>query len=381
MTAICIASKCLAYNATLGGHIWVYLNWALGCQLAGYDVVFLEALGANGITETTREAISRLHGVLKDTGLNADISLIRWDADQSKYIPECELIDDKTIHLQEAVDNSDLLLDFLYDLPADIICRFHRSALIDIDPGLLQMWINEGQLNVASHDFWFTIGESIGKPGSLIPDCGQRWGHTHPPVALESWPIVATKTNGFYTTVTNWWGDWVRLGNDVFNNEKRTSFIECIDLPSHANANLELAIFSGPGMDADIDEFTSKGWKIRKSEDVSDTPQAYRSYIQNSRGEFSCAKPSCIRFQNAWISDRTLCYLASGKPAIVQHTGESQFLPNGKGLFRFRTPSDAIEAFQTIEADYETHARHARALVEEYFEAEQVVSRVLERAL
>jgi len=123
------------------------------------------------------------------------------------------------------------------------------------------------------------------------------------------------------------------------------------------------------------------GWKLREAWDVSATPEQYRAYIQGSRGEFSCVKPYCIQFANAWISDRTLCYLASGKPAVVQHTGASRFLPDAEGLFRFRSMDEAVQALAAVEADYERHCRSARSLAEQYFDGRSVVARVLERAL
>ena len=123
------------------------------------------------------------------------------------------------------------------------------------------------------------------------------------------------------------------------------------------------------------------GWRVREAWDVSSTLEAYRAYIQRSRGEFSCAKPAYVRLETAWISDRTLCYLASGRPAVVQHTGRSKFLPDGEGLFRFRSLDEAAAALCAAEADYEYHCRQARALVEEHFDARRVVARVLERAL
>ena len=85
--------------------------------------------------------------------------------------------------------------------------------------------------------------------------------------------------------------------------------------------------------------------------------------------------------RDAWISDRTLCYLASGKPAIVQHTGESRVLPDSEGLFRFRDIDEAVGALATVEADYHRHSRLARRLVEERFDAEKVIPHLLERAL
>jgi glycosyltransferase involved in cell wall biosynthesis len=125
----------------------------------------------------------------------------------------------------------------------------------------------------------------------------------------------------------------------------------------------------------------SHGWRIRHSRDVAGTPEMYQAYIQGSRGEFSCAKATCMKFQNAWISDRTLCYLASGKPVVVQDTGPSAYLPSGEGLFRFSTLGGAVEALASINAEYERHCRAAREIAEAYFDAGQVVERLLNCAL
>ena len=111
------------------------------------------------------------------------------------------------------------------------------------------------------------------------------------------------------------------------------------------------------------------------------TPDDYRTYVQRSRGEFSCAKPFYIRLETAIMHDRTLHYLASGKPAVVQYTGPSKFLPDAEGLFRFRNLDEAAGALAALESDYDRHCRLARALAEEYFDAAKVLQRVLERAL
>ena len=114
---------------------------------------------------------------------------------------------------------------------------------------------------------------------------------------------------------------------------------------------------------------------------MSATPDMYRAYIRQSKGEFSCVKPYCPQFVNSWISNRTVSYLASGKPVVVQHTGPSRFLPDADGIFRFRSLDEAARALRAVEADYAQHCRSARALAEEYFDGRRVVSRVLEHAL
>jgi hypothetical protein len=123
------------------------------------------------------------------------------------------------------------------------------------------------------------------------------------------------------------------------------------------------------------------GWRLREAWKIASTPIDYQNYIQESRGEFSCVKPSCIRFQNAWISDRTLCYLASGKPAVVQHTGQSRFLPDSEGLFRFRDLNEAVRYLDIVELSYDHQSRIARKLAEEHFDARKVVKKVLEKAM
>src|SRR5439155_3636150 len=151
----------------------------------------------------------------------------------------------------------------------------------------------------------------------------------------------------------------------VYENTKRVAFLEFADLPNQTDQPLEQTLYLRTGKDAEERRDLEKtGWRIRHSGEVAGTPEQYQSYIRNSRGEFSCAKRSCMEFQNAWVSDRTLCYLASGKPVVVQHTAASRYLPNGAGMFRFTTIEEAAEAFEAINADYERHCRAARAIVE-----------------
>ena len=152
-------------------------------------------------------------------------------------------------------------------------------------------------------------------------------------------------------------------------------------MPRHTTQPLELALDLADG-DADARRLLEgRGWRVRHAREVARTPEMYRSYIQGSRGEWSAAKPSCLRFQNAWVSDRTLCYLASGKPSVVQDTGPSAFLPNGEGLFRFQTVAEAAAALEAVNADYERHCRAARELAETHFDARKVVERILANTL
>ena len=296
-------------------------------------------------------------------------------ASQASLVGECEL--------PRSWRSADLLLNFNYQLNQEVVSAARRSALVDIDPGLLQFWISRGFISPAAHDSYFTTGETIGKRSDLIPDCGIEWLPIRPPVSLDLWPYTYAADAETFTTVSTWWGerDYVGDPESYYDNTKRTAFFDFVDLPHHTRQPLELALFLAESDESDRRTLEDRGWRIRHSPDVAGSPEEYRAYVQESRGEFSWAKASCMKFQNAWISDRSLCYLASGKPVVVQDTGPSSFLPDGEGMFRFKTPTDAARAFDTINADYEHQCRLARRLAEEYFDADAVVTGILEQAL
>lgn len=377
---VCLRARTLGYVEG-GGNLWVYLNWALGLRALGCQVIWLEPAGADSPPAQLRGALGQLKKRLAEFGLGDCLTVCSLSQD-----PLPASVYDEVLAPGE-VPVADLLLDLDYVTPPELlgmrrVIGFRRSALVDIDPGLLQLWVSGGEIDAAPHDLYFTIGETVGTPSARFPDCGLEWHYTPPPIFLDEWPVADACDDAPYTTVSHWWGGgWVAHGGEVFNNDKRVSFEEYLDLPARTSARLELALCLGDEEAAERRRLEAHGWRVRPSWEVSVTPEDYRRYIQRSRGEFSCAKPSCMRLANAWISDRTICYLASGKPAVVQHTGDSRFLPDGEGLFRFRTPQEASDAFVAIEGDYAHHTRSARALAEEHFDARKVVRAVLERAL
>jgi hypothetical protein len=372
---ICLAPAHTIAYPNGGGHFWVYLQWALGLRALGCEVIWLEQIDPAEPVEETQRNVT----IVRER-------LARWDlANGLAFTTPAGATppgDVATGALDfETVAQADLLLNLWHSLPAEVVRRFRRSALIDTDPGLLQTWMTNGSVNVAPHDVYFTIGETVGTPRARCPDCGVQWIYTPVPVFLPEWPAVPPDGAAAYTTVAHWWGGKFEHDGTTFWNEKRVAFLDYLELPARARVPLEVAVCLAQCFDEFRQLMEPKGWRVREAWDVSSTLEAYRAYIQRSRGEFSCAKPAYVRLETAWVSDRTLCYLSSGRPAIVQHTGRSKFLPDGEGLFRFRDLDEAAAALCAAEADYEYHCRQARALVEEHFDARRVVARVLERAL
>ena len=285
------------------------------------------------------------------------------------------------LDLDTAAAQADLLLEFPYDTPLHVLKRFRRSALLDIDPGLSQVWISKGRKRLTPHDVYFTTGETVGQAETRIPDLGLNWIYTPPCVALDWWPRHEAKTKAPFTTVAHWYaGGWLEDDANAHLDDKRSGFLPFVEMPSLTNHPLELALDLKPA-DEQWRMLEERGWRVAESHRVAATPWDYQRYIQESFGEFSCAKPACLKLENAWLSNRTLCYLASGKPAVVQHTGPSRFLPDSSGLFRFRDLKQATQFVEKVVIDYENQCKLARALAEEYFDARKVVGVLLERAL
>jgi hypothetical protein len=352
------------------GHLWVFLNWALGLQALGCDVVWLEVVASSTSPRTTRQRAARLEEQLAQVGLDPRVVLVDEESASCRG----------RYNLDEAAD-ADLLLNLRYRLPTAVMRRFRRTALVDIDPGLTQFWMKHGWLEVPPHDLYFTTGEGV-STSDRIPDVGVEWEQSRPCVALEQWPVTPVDPHGRFTTVTHWdaRGEWIYLGDRLVGNSKRLGFRPYLDLPRMVEEPLELATRVGDDV-VERRRLETRGWCITDPFQVAGTLDDYRRYVQNSLAEFSCTKPAYRLLRSAWVSDRTLCYLASGRAAVVQYTGESRDLPDAHGLFRFRDLDEAAIAVRKVRADPEAHGEAARALAEELFDARKVASDVLTRAL
>src|SRR2546429_2375990 len=191
-------------------------------------------------------------------------------------------------------------------LPRLLGCA-RRTALVDIDPGLLQFWISTGQLNVAAHDCYLTTGETVGTPSARFSDCGLPWLRIRPLVCLDLWPFTYDPHAAAFTTVSSWsTTDWLHVtanGKTVLlENTKRITFLEFADLPRHTPQPLELALYTDDRDAADLARLTQTGWRGRHPAEGAGSPAAYPSYVQAPAGEFSSPQAPCMPFPKAWVS-------------------------------------------------------------------------------
>jgi hypothetical protein len=371
---------CLSTANTLrypqGGHLWVFLNWALGLQANGCEVIWLDAIEATAAPETVDGMLSRLRTCISPYRFSDTIALASL-GDQplpAELTRSCLPLD--------AATEADFLLNMRCDLPAGTVSRFKRTAALDIDPGLLQFAMERGIYRLAPHDMYFTIGETLGALSASFSDAGLRWHYIPPCVSLDHWPVSPSPPGAPFTTVSHWEAhEWMLETDDrYYKNDKRAGFEPFLDIPQLAPGPFELAL----NLDGDFAEqavLEAKGWRVREAHEVASSPLDFQRYIQNSCGEFSCCKPAYAKLQTAWLSDRTPCYLSSGKPAVVQHTGPSRFLPDEGGIFRFRTLEDASRQLEIVASDYPHQCKLARALAAEHFDAKKIFRRLLEDAI
>lgn len=376
-----------------GGHWWVYLQYALGLRDLGFRVLWLERC-----SETSQ--LNRARQILAGFGFTADETFFYEIAEPPSPDPALRWLNVDGGVAMSAIGQAEALLNFDYNAPADVIGSAERSALIDIDPGLLQVWWSKGEVAPAPHNYWFTTGETVGTDRALFTDCGVDWIRIRPCVHLPSWPVIDGDGSGRFTTVTSWWGtEWLALGDgSVLDNNKRAAFLSYVDLPRHSGAALELAAYFGHAEGAtnedtdvtpeltggdgdDVETLLANGWLLQRSGRVAGDPEQYRRYVQQSTAEFSCVKPSCLLLANAWISDRTLCYLASGRPAVIENTGPSEILDVDAGLLRFNSVDEAVVALKSVREKYHEHRRAARQLAEEHFSAAANLSRIVDTML
>jgi hypothetical protein len=380
MTTI-VVSGALANKPFNGGEAWVRLNWILGFQRLGCEVYFVEQIdrgacvddAGTGVPFTKSINLAYFRHVIEQFGLTDRAVLIYQDGEAIYGLDEPALF--------SVAKNADLLVNISGHLTWEPLLHcFQHKIYIDIDPGFTQFWHADpaSDFQLRDHDAYFTIGENIGAADCPIPTGGIAWKQTRQPVVLEQWPVCTEISAGRkrerFTTIASWRGGYgpVYVGDKVYGL-KVHEFRNFVALPQHSPYTFEIALQIHPNDHKDLVLLQSHGWQIVDPTSVAFDPFAFRHYIQRSAAEFSVAQSIYVETNSGWFSDRSVRYLASGKPALVQDTDFSRNYPVGEGLIPFRTMEEAIGGAEAIVRDYERHARAARALAESCFDSDKVL--------
>ncbi len=354
-----------------GGATWAVLQYVLGLRRLGHEVLFLEPV--KGGWSSRPEVARYFEGVLTRFGLRGGAALLEPDSREAFGIPYGAV--------RDWTRDADLLLNLsgLLRVP-ELLEPIPLRVYVDLDPAFTQLWSEvEGvDMGFAGHHRFATVGLSLGRPECTVPTCRKRWIPTLPPVVLEEWSGCAAEGRDDITTVANWRGYGSILHEGVLHGQKAHAFRELIELPRHTRESLLLALSIHEGDGGDRAALEEAGWALVDPAAVASTPDLYRAFVSGSRAEIGVAKTGYTASLSGWFSDRSACYLASGRPVVAQDTGFSQHLPVGDGLLTFRTVDDAVEALEELGARYAMHARAARELAEAHLDSDLVLSRLLD---
>jgi len=263
------------------------------------------------------------------------------------------------------------------------------KVFVDTDPGYNQIMLSEKFAwsqnverwcrSVADHDRHLTYAENIYGPDCLIPRMGFDWRPTRCVVTLPQWESVRNApapVDASWTTIMTW--DWfggklTHRGSEYFS--KSAEFEKFWDLPRRADRPFTLAI---NGLKAPLKKIADEGWRVQDAHEVTLTPESYQRFIAGSAGEWSVAKNVYVATRSGWFSCRTACYLAGARPAVVQETGWSRFVPGGKGVIPFSTMEQAIAGMDAVAADPAGHRAGAYDVAREYLAPDRVLPGMIE---
>jgi hypothetical protein len=362
-----------------GGVAWCSMMYLLGLQRLGHNVWYLEDMAEcnfdpieNTLSTDPRYALAFIRTCLDPYGLGDHWCYVNYLA--------TEYFGHTREQWRQVCANCDLFINLsggCWTL-RDEYAAIPYKAFIDSDPAFTQLEIVRlGQERVdffARYDQLFTFGRNIGTPASSISGAPLKWNHTWQPVCIDEWTPSATPPRPVFTTVMTWKIEsFKELGG-----HKDQEFRNFLQLPSITNVPIELAV--GAPHDFDVCAYLRRfGWGCRDAFAVSRTPFIYRDFIRSSLGEFSVAKHTYVKSNCGWFSDRTECYLASGRPVVVQDTGFSAHIPTGNGLFAYRTVEEAAAGLEEIVSNYERHSRAAREIAITHFSPEAVLPSLIEK--
>lgn len=382
----------LAATYPLGGVAWDYLQYLLGFHQLGHEAYYLEDTGGwafDPANVTFTDDLTYHAAYVSDflralaPGLEKRFCVVGPDGRHWGMSREA---------LSAVVGRADVFINVSTTCQLrEEYAKIPVKVLIDSDPLYTQSGVPAyvaGEAdertranieNMLRHDAFFSFGENVGRPGCLVPTELFDWKPTRQPMVLECFSAAPPPSRDVFTTVLSWRPkeDGPVVGGVAYGG-KNLEFLKLVDLPGKTDAALELAIGGG---EPPREELQQKGWLLEDGLAISMTPWKYRDYIWNSFAEFSTAKNAYVASKSGWFSCRTTCYLASGRPAVVQDTGFSRFFPTGQGVLSYDDEAGALAGIEAVRADWPRHSKAASAFAAEYFDARTVLSRLLREAL
>jgi hypothetical protein len=375
MAKIILSATMIRYP--LGGMNQWILAWLVGLKRLRHEVYLIEHFGWQDACYDVSKGIMTgdcSYGVRVVKTL-----LERYDLENNWCF-----IDENQVHhgmsktaLAKLFESADVFIDLEWGEWQKESAKIPVRIFFDGDPGWFQFSlmdsIDKGE-PLPTYDYYFTTGGLVGKPHCGIPLAGIHWRHMISPVLLEGPGRIGADPGRAFTTVMNWQSNKEVEYRGEKYGQKDVEFMKFIDLPRMVGQPLEVAV-SGSRVPGEL--LLDHGWKLCNADKVAVSLDSYRQYIAASRGEFSVAKNAFVKTRSGWFGERSGYYLYGGRPAIVQDTGFSEYLPCGEGLIAFASPEEAALGIRSVCEDYELHSRAAREIAREYLDACHALDKML----
>jgi hypothetical protein len=364
----------------LAGIAWQAMHYVLGLERLGYEAWYVEDHGANPydprINSVVMEcdySVGFVRRMMESYGLGGRWAY--WDAINDVY----HGLSRDAVH--RLYRESDALINLCGAVRLrDEHMACPRRILIDTDPVYEQIKYAEAdpgaRAYLDAHTHFFTYGENVGGPGWIVPLRGIPWQPTRPPVVMDEWP-TDEETPASFSTIATWEnkGKNISFGGETYVWSKHLNFLRFLDVPKQSRQRFTMAMLPPtPAIEAQV---TAAGWHLTDPRPVSAGMESYAAFICGSRGEFTVAKDIYVRPNSGWFSDRSVCYLAAGRPVVTMQTGFSRFYPVGEGLFEYSDAAGAVAAIDAINSDYRRHSQAARMVAAEYFGSDRVISALM----
>ena len=366
----------------LGGMAWSNLEYLRALRRLGHDVFFAEDSGdypgcvdpSTNLTDTD-PSYGLKFAAQALSGIGFGDRWVYHDAHTGRWLGPCA----NSIEL--ICRSADVVLNLCGVNPLrSWLAAVPVRILVDEDPVFTQVrHLTDPPALAAAreHNAFFTFAENFGQCGCRVPQDGLPWRPTRQPVVLQDRAVAPGVPEGTFTTVMLWQSYEPCEYQGVRYGLKAASFPRYMDLPQRVEGPFELAM---GGADVPTEELTRMGWRLRNGTEITLDVPTYESYIRNSKGEFSVAKHGYTVSRSGWFSERSVMYLATGRPVILEDTGFSAWMKTGEGILPFTNADEAAAAVENVHSQYERHCRKARQAAEEYFDSRQVLTRLLDEA-
>jgi hypothetical protein len=357
----------LAGDAGQGGASWALLQWVLGLEQLGHDVVVIDPLPDENVEGTTIDYFSALcarHGLAGRAALlpGSGPPIGMHSDDLRVFAAHAEMVFNVSGRLRDD----------------ELLARVPLRVYVDVDPGFTQLWHAHGiDMGLPQHTHHLTVGTALPGARSCVPELGLDWRVVLPPVVLDQWPRTPPPREPVLTSVANWRSYGSVEYQGVRFGQKAHSFRELLPLGSWSPVPIAVALSIHAGDYADRAALAAAGWNLVDPSDAAGDTERYREFVRASWAELGVAKAGYVVGRTGWFSDRSACYLSTGRPVIAQDTGIDGALPTGVGLLTFTTVEEAVERIQQLEREYERHASVARCIAEEHLDSRRVLADVI----